>query len=170
MRVATEKVIYLFPSEKFENQMRRSAWYCTDVVVIRVMIWGEREMNSLAATRGFTVCYPLGSQDFEGMPMGTPGCESAILTILSCSVGWRCAYSRQHDLNSNNTFMCGVSRGGFMSHTLMAEIHEVFKVASLIGTTRQDRIIDFRVKLTATAEQRIVELSPANDGSLPSRC
>ena len=38
-----------------------------------------------------------------------------------------------------------------------------------VGTTSQDRIIDFRVKLTATAEQRTVELSPANDGSLPSR-
>ena len=118
--------------------MRRSSWYCTDVVVIRVMIWGEREMYSLAATRGFPGCYPLGSQDFEGMPMGTPSCESAMLTLLSCSVGWRCAYSREHDLNSSNTFMCGVSRGGFMSHTLMAETNEVFKAASLIGTMSRE--------------------------------
>lgn len=97
--------------------------------------YAELGFNRLADANGFAVCYPQGAEDLEGIPHW-----NARLSISKTDdIGFLSALAShlqaQHSLNASKTFVCGISNGGFMSYTLVAESPDVFKAAaSVIGT------------------------------------
>jgi polyhydroxybutyrate depolymerase len=96
---------------------------------------GEIGMNALAAKHGFAVCYPQGSEDFEGRPHWNAGLRISKTNDVEFLSKLALDLQKKHGLNPKKTFVCGVSNGGFMSYTLVAENPGVFKAAaSVIGT------------------------------------
>ena len=93
------------------------------------------EMLTLADRHGFAVCYPQGLDDRRGIPHW-----NARLKISSTDdIGFLSALAghlqKTHSLSPQKTFTSGISNGGFMSYTLVAERPDVFKAAaSVIGT------------------------------------
>jgi len=82
--------------------------------------------NEIADTAGFAICYPQGSQDNNGITHW-----NARLSISNVNdIGFLSELARflqsKHDLDTNRTFTCGFSNGGFMSYTLACEAHDVF--------------------------------------------
>jgi polyhydroxybutyrate depolymerase len=92
-------------------------------------------MNLISDIKGFAVCYPQGLLDEKGKPNW-----NARLTITSNDdIGFLSELAKylqkQYGLSSKNTFVCGMSNGGFMSYTLACEKPDVFKaIGSVSGT------------------------------------
>ncbi len=96
---------------------------------------GELGMNRVADANGFAVCYPQGTRDFEGTPHW-----NARLTISKADdIGFLATLAadlqKRHKLDPAKTFTCGISNGGFMSYTLVAEKPGVFKAAASVIDT-----------------------------------
>ena len=92
-------------------------------------------MNRVADAHGFAICYPQGAKDFKG----TPHWNARLTISKTDDIGFLSELAAhlqaRHKLNSKRTFACGISNGGFMSYTLVAEKPDVFKAAaSVIGT------------------------------------
>jgi len=92
-------------------------------------------MNSISDINGFVVCYPQGLLDEKGKSNW-----NARLTFTSTDdVGFLSELAKylqkQNGLSSKNTFVCGMSNGGFMSYTLACEKPDIFKaIGSVSGT------------------------------------
>jgi len=96
---------------------------------------GELGLNRIADANGFAVCYPQGAKDVEG----TPHWNARLTISKTDDIGFLSTLAvhlqEQYTLNPEKTFASGISNGGFMSYTLVAEKPEVFKAAaSVIGT------------------------------------
>ena len=95
----------------------------------------ELGMNRIADPNGFAVCYPQGTRDFEG----TPHWNARLTISKTDDIGFLSELAahlqKRHKLNPAKTFVSGISNGGFMAYTLVAERPDVFKAAaSVIGT------------------------------------
>ena len=92
-------------------------------------------LDELASSQNFAVCYPQGALDNDNYPHW-----NARLSISSTDdIGFLSALAKhlhtEYNLDSNRTYTCGFSNGGFMSYTLVAEAPEIFKgAASITGT------------------------------------
>ena len=92
-------------------------------------------LDELASSQNFAVCYPQGALDNDNYPHW-----NARLSISSTDdIGFLSALAKhlqtEYNLDSNRTYTCGFSNGGFMSYTLVAETPEIFKgAASITGT------------------------------------
>ena len=96
---------------------------------------GEMGMNSQAQRHGFAVCYPQGSDDVEGVAHWNARLKISETDDVYFLSQLALALHEKYGLNPKKTFVCGVSNGGFMSYTLVAEKPDVFKAAaSVIGT------------------------------------
>ncbi len=92
-------------------------------------------MNRLADDNGFAVCYPQGAEDREGIPHWNARLKISKTDDIGFLSALASDLHKKHSLNKSRTFVCGVSNGGFMSYTLVAEKPDVFKAAaSVIGT------------------------------------
>lgn len=95
----------------------------------------ELGMNRLADANGFVVCYPQGADDLEGIPHWNARLKISKTDDIGFLSALASELQTQHSLNESKTFVCGISNGGFMSYTLVAENPDVFKAAaSVIGT------------------------------------
>lgn len=97
--------------------------------------YAKMGMSQVADANKFAVVYPQGTRDRRDVPHW-----NARLTLSETDdIGFLTALAknlqRTHNLDPERTFASGVSNGGFMSYTLVAERPDVFKaVASIIGT------------------------------------
>jgi polyhydroxybutyrate depolymerase len=96
---------------------------------------GELDLNRVADANGFAICYPQGSLDDSN----TPHWNARLSLSNTDDIGFLSALAvtlqSEYDLNPNRTFTTGISNGGFMSYTLVAEAPQVFKAAaSVVGT------------------------------------
>ena len=95
----------------------------------------ELGMNRLADVNGFAVCYPQGADDLEGIPHWNARLKISKTDDIGFLSALASHLQAQHSLSESKTFVCGISNGGFMSYTLVAEKPDVFKAAaSVIGT------------------------------------
>lgn len=95
----------------------------------------ELGMNRLADANRFAVCYPQGADDLEGVPHWNARLQISKTDDIGFLSALASHLQAQHSLNASKTFVCGISNGGFMSYTLVAEKPDVFKAAaSVIGT------------------------------------
>ena len=95
----------------------------------------ELGMNRLADANRFAVCYPQGADDLEGIPLWNARLKISKTDDIGFLSALASHLQAQHSLNASKTFVCGISNGGFMSYTLVAEKPDVFKAAaSVIGT------------------------------------
>ncbi len=94
-------------------------------------------MNSIADRHGFMVCYPQGTRNlYTGQTHWNANLtemssvnDSAFLKDLAKKL------QAEYDLSDKNTFVGGMSNGGFMSYTLACERSDTFKaIASITGT------------------------------------
>ena len=93
-------------------------------------------MNRLANQHGFAVCYPQGANDDR---KSVPHWNARLKISRVDDIGFLSELAKHlqqtHKLNPEQTFVCGISNGGYMSYTLVAERPDVFKAAaSMIGT------------------------------------
>ncbi len=97
--------------------------------------YAKMGMSRVADAHEFAVVYPQGTPDRRDVSHW-----NARLTLSETDdIGFLSALAqklqRTHNLDPERTFASGVSNGGFMSYTLVAERPDVFKaVASIIGT------------------------------------
>ena len=100
-------------------------------------IMGYSQMNDIANRNGFAVCYPQGSINYytnsthwnanlkEMSNVNDADFLSKLATFLQA----------EHNLSKENTFVSGMSNGGFMSYTLACEKSNIFSaIASVTGT------------------------------------
>jgi len=96
---------------------------------------GELGMNRIADEKGFAVCYPQGARDFGGTPHWNARLKISKTDDIGFLSELAAHLQKRHKLNPTKTFASGISNGGFMSYTLVAERPDVFKAAaSVIGT------------------------------------
>jgi polyhydroxybutyrate depolymerase len=96
---------------------------------------GELGMNRQAAKHGFAVCFPQGSDDFEGISHWNARLRISKTNDIEFLSKLALDLQKKHELNPKKTFVCGVSNGGFMSYALVAEKPGIFKAAaSVIGS------------------------------------
>ncbi|MDC0230391.1 T9SS type A sorting domain-containing protein [Aureispira] len=101
-------------------------------------IMNYSEMNSLADTAGFAVCYPKGEKDQSNNRFWNVG-YAFHPNQNHDDVGFLDSLAKylqaQHSLSSLKTFSCGMSNGGEMSYMLACQKPQTFKaVASVAGT------------------------------------
>ena len=95
----------------------------------------ELGMNRVADANGFAVCYPQGEKDRKGIPHWNARFKISKVDDIGFLSALAVHLQSTHKLSPNKTFTCGISNGGFMSYTLVAEKPNVFKAAaSVIGT------------------------------------
>ena len=94
-------------------------------------------MNSIADQHGFMVCYPQGTRNlYTGQTHWNANLtemssvdDSGFLNDLAKKL------QAEYNLSDKNTFVGGMSNGGFMSYTLGCERSDTFKaIASITGT------------------------------------
>jgi polyhydroxybutyrate depolymerase len=96
---------------------------------------GELGINRIADENGFAVCCPQGAKDFEGIPHWNARLSISKTDDIGFLSELAAHLQELHKLNPTKTFVSGISNGGFMSYTLVAERPDVFKAAaSVIGT------------------------------------
>lgn len=92
-------------------------------------------MNQLADLYGFVVCYPQGSLDRISNPHWNARLDLSETDDIGFLSALAITLQGQYDLDPERTYTSGISNGGFMSYTLVAEAPQVFKAAaSIIGT------------------------------------
>ena len=95
----------------------------------------ELGMNRVADANGFAVCYPQGEKDSKGIPHWNARFKISKVDDIGFLSALAVHLQTEHKLDPDKTFTCGISNGGFMSYTLVAEKPDVFKAtASIIGT------------------------------------
>lgn len=131
----------------------------------------EIGMNRVADAHGFAVCYPQGETDREGIPHWNARFKISEVDDIGFLSALAVHLQRTHDLDPDQTFTCGISNGGFMSYTLVAEKPGLFKAAaSVIGTMsghtweQRDQIKPVPILQISGLDDEIVPY----DGSMPS--
>ena len=99
------------------------------------IIMSYTNMNSVAEDNGFAVCYPQGLVDNGG----TTHWNARLNISESDDIGFLTELAEylqsEYNFDTQRTFSCGHSNGGFMSYTLACEAPEVFNaIASVAGT------------------------------------
>jgi polyhydroxybutyrate depolymerase len=94
------------------------------------------QLDNIADINKFMVCYPQGTLDVNtGKPYWTGGLPSTTIDDVGYLTDLAKYLQSKYNLDSNRTFVCGISNGGFMSYTLACESPDVFKaIASVEGT------------------------------------
>ena len=125
---------------------------------------GELGMNRVADANRFAVCYPQGAEDHEG----TPHWNARLSISKTEDIGFLsdlAAYLQvRHKLNPNKTFVSGISNGGFMSYTLVAERPSVFKAAASVIGTMSGHTWKHRAKIRPVP---ILQISGLDDEIIP---
>lgn len=92
-------------------------------------------MNSVADEHGFAVCYPRGTNDNQGFPHWNAGLNISTTDDVGFLTALAEYLQNEYILDSERTFSCGMSNGGFMSYHLACQAPETFKaIASVTGT------------------------------------
>jgi polyhydroxybutyrate depolymerase len=92
-------------------------------------------MSTLADAKGFAVCYPQGSLDETGVSFWNAELEYKPVDDVGFLTELAKYLQKQYKFSTKNTFVCGMSNGGFMSYTLACEKPDVFRaIGSVSGT------------------------------------
>jgi len=95
----------------------------------------ELGVKGIADKNGFALCVPQGARDVEGIPHWNARLKISRTDDIDFLSKLAIQLQQSHRLDPARTFVSGVSNGGFMSYTLVAERPDVFKAAaSVIGT------------------------------------
>ena len=95
----------------------------------------ELGVEGIADKNGFALCVPQGARDVEGIPHWNARLKISRTNDIDFLSKLAIQLQQSHRLDPARTFVSGVSNGGFMSYTLVAERPDVFKAAaSVIGT------------------------------------
>ena len=122
-------------------------------------------LNELADANGFVVCYPQGSLDNSRTPHWNARLELSDTDDIGFLSALAVALQSEYSLDPARTFTSGISNGGFMSYTLVAEAPQVFKAAaSIIGTMSGYTWENRNIIQTAP----ILQVSGTNDNIVPS--
>lgn len=96
---------------------------------------GALNLNEVADANGFVVCYPQGALDNSRNPHWNARLDLSNTDDIGFLSALAISLQSEYNLNPQRTFTCGISNGGFMSYTLVAEAPQVFKgAASIVGT------------------------------------
>ena len=122
------------------------------------------QMNVLADSNGFAVCYPQGSDDF----FGTSHWNAQLSISNTDDIGFLSELAiflqEEHQLDPAQTFACGMSNGGFMSYTLACERPDVFKaIASVTGTMSGQTWTNCNPEMPIP----VLQISGTNDNVVP---
>lgn len=92
-------------------------------------------MNKTADKNNFAVCYPQGSLSNKGDTYWNARLDIGNTDDIGFLSELALFLQEKYNFDSEKTFCCGHSNGGFMSYTLAAEKPEIFKaIASVAGT------------------------------------
>ena len=95
----------------------------------------ELGVKGIADKNGFALCVPQGARDVKGIPHWNARLKISRTNDIDFLSKLAIQLQQSHRLDPARTFLCGVSNGGFMSYTLVAERPDVFRAAaSVIGT------------------------------------
>lgn len=122
------------------------------------------ELNELADANGFVVCYPQGSLDDSRTPHWNARLDLSTTDDIGFLSALAISLQSQYNLNPNSTFACGISNGGFMSYTLVAEAPQVFKGAASVVGTMSGYTWENRNTIPPTP---ILQISGTNDNIVP---
>ena len=102
----------------------------------------ELGVKGIADKNGFALCVPQGARDVKGIPHWNARLKISRTDDIDFLSKLAIQLQQSHRLNPARTFVCGVSNGGFMSYTLVAERPDVFRAAaSVIGTMRDRKSV-----------------------------
>ena len=92
---------------------------------------GYSQMNTVADTAGFFVCYPdgLGNAWNVGWAFGSTADDVGFISALIDTL------VANHNIDPDRVYSCGMSNGGFMSYRLACELNDkIAAVASVTGS------------------------------------
>tara|TARA_Y100000739_G_C20578204_1_gene451397 strand:- start:199 stop:1098 length:900 start_codon:yes stop_codon:yes gene_type:complete len=93
------------------------------------------QMNQIADENGFMVCYPQGTALPSGETHWNANLEMSSIDDIGFLHQLANKLQESYKINPKNTFVSGMSNGGFMSYTLACKKSNVFKaIASITGT------------------------------------
>lgn len=97
--------------------------------------YAEMGLSRVADEHGFAVVYPQGLPDRRGIPHWNARLKISEVDDVGFLKALVMFLQDKHELDPERTFVSGVSNGGFMSYTMLAEASEHFRAAaSIIGT------------------------------------
>ena len=98
-------------------------------------IMSYSQMNLIADQNGFMVCYPQGSRLETGQSHWNANLDMSSVNDIGFLSSLAKLIQKNYAVNPENTFVSGMSNGGFMSYTLACEKPDIFKaIASITGT------------------------------------
>ena len=93
------------------------------------------QMNKIADQNGFMICYPQGTTLATGQTHWNANLQMSTINDIDFLAQLAIKLQKEYNINPNNTFVSGMSNGGFMSYTLGCEKSGIFKaIASVTGT------------------------------------
>ena len=95
------------------------------------------QMNDIANRNGFAVCYPQGSINYYTSRTHWNANLKQMSNVKDADFLSKLAtfLQNEHNLSKENTFVSGMSNGGFMSYTLACNKSDIFSaIASITGT------------------------------------
>lgn len=92
-------------------------------------------MSEIADQEGFVVCYPQGLPDFQGANHWNANLGISAVNDVQFLTELALHLQTAFDLNTECTYSCGFSNGGYMSYTLACASPDVFKAIGSVGGT-----------------------------------
>ena len=98
-------------------------------------IMSYSQMNQIADENGFMVCYPQGTVLTSGQTHWNANLDMSSVNDIDFLSQLAKEIQFNYKINPKNTFVSGMSNGGFMSYTLGCQKSDIFKaIASVTGT------------------------------------
>ena len=98
-------------------------------------IMSYTQMNLISDQNGFLVCYPQGTTLLTGQTHWNANLEMSSINDIGFLSKLSTEIQSEYKTNPENTFVSGMSNGGFMSYSLGCNRSDIFKaIASVTGT------------------------------------
>lgn len=118
----------------------------------------------MADANGFAVCYPQGALDNSRNPHWNARSDLSNTDDIGFLSSLAVTLQSEYNLDPSKTFTCGISNGGFMSYTLVAEAPQVFKGAASVIGTMSGYTWENRASISPSP---VLQISGTNDNIVP---
>ncbi len=119
----------------------------------------------IADTANFLMVFPQGTKDGSNQPFWNAGMSSSLVNDIGFLNALIDSLDLNYNIDLNAVYSCGMSNGGFMSHTLACELsNRITAIASVTGSIFSTQ---YGANCHPTRPVPVMQISGTADGTVP---
>lgn len=119
----------------------------------------------IADTANFLMVFPQGTKDGSSQPFWNAGMSSSLVNDIGFLNALIDSLDLNYNIDLNAVYSCGMSNGGFMSHTLACELsNRIVAIASVTGSIFSTQ---YGANCHPTRPVPVMQISGTADGTVP---